>query len=132
MNRIREILIALSNRKIKISINENEEYHLDSQSKERITLSYQDTLDPEIFPWYMMEGVTRMTPWEVFVYYSKELVPSQESYSKNVLKISTKQKKKKKLRKILGKIIQQEPETKYCYCKKEINDVMMIGSFLLN
>lgn len=126
INKIREILLALSNMKIKIAINENMDYILENQPKERITLKYSDTLNPDIFPWFLLSDLTRFTPFEIFNYYSKELVPNEQVYNRLILKKSLNLKLKKK--RSNNKVEQIEPENSgfpYCYCKKDISDIMI-------
>ncbi len=104
------------------------EYHMDSMSKEKISIPYEETINPEIFPWYMLEGVTRFSPFDVFCFYSKEIVPNKDAYNKIILKKSNSLKKNKKSKKILPQL--KEPAFKYCYCKKDTGGTM-IGKIII-
>jgi hypothetical protein len=121
--------MALSNMKIKISINDKMEYHLDYNPKEKISIPYEETINPEIFPWYMLEGVTRFSAHDVFCFYSKEIVPNKEAYNRIILKKSSCQKKNKKNKKNIP--AKKEPDFKYCYCKRDIGGVMIGTIFLM-
>ncbi len=92
------------------------EYHLEDHTKEKITVHYEDTINPEIFPWSLFQGLTKYSPYDVFTYYSSQLANTKEAYYKNILKIS-------------GKSLQANipAPIKYCYCQSS-NEDDMIGS----
>jgi hypothetical protein len=123
IKKIREILFNISNLNIcLININEEEGkeeiYGVNSLYRDKITLTYEETLNPEIFPWYMLKGVTRLSPLEAFKLYSKELVLNHEAFNRIILKRPVIKLKKKKNKAIA-----------YCECKSTSEDDTMIGKF---
>lgn len=112
-------------------------------NKEKINLSYYDTLNPSVFPWYMLKGFSNLSPYDLYKIYSTELVTDESNYSKLILKknFTAKKKKlskKKKLRGIaaisiksaVNNVVQPEETPSdeiFCYCKKPCMGEYMIG-----
>jgi hypothetical protein len=123
MKKIREILIDMSNMNVSLvkssEVDGAEFYSIKPEPKEKITMSYEDTINPEIFPWYLLKGVSRLTPYEAFVFYSRDLVPNHEAFNRVILKKPAIKLKKNKVKK--------QPEILYCVCKTNQDSELMIG-----
>lgn len=146
LNTIRDLIKNISNLNIKITKNSitsednTNEYIINP--KEKIKLTYLDTLNPFIFPWYLVQ-ILNLTPYEAYIIYKKELVPDEYSYNRIILKknISLGKKLKfKQKRNSLNEIVipviandqTAEEANLYCYCKgKYPADFMISKIFLL-
>jgi hypothetical protein len=127
MKKIREILIEMSNMTISV-IKTNDTYGVETYSikpepKEKITVSYEETLNPEIFPWYLLKGVSRLTPYEAYMIYSRDVVPNHEAFNRIILKKPAIKLKKNKVKK--------QPEILYCVCKTNQDSELMIGNEII-
>jgi hypothetical protein len=132
------------------SIEDNTNYQI-KNVKERIVLTYSDTLNPKFFPWYMIKGFSNLSPYDLYRIYMTELVPDEYHFTKLILKknfITNKKKQKslsmkKKLRGIaavsastaasnmLNPVSQKVQEDEiFCYCRKPCNGEFMIGNCL--
>lgn len=127
MKKIREILIEMSNMAVFIykssEIDGDESYSIKSEAKEKITISYEETLNPEIFPWYLLKGVSRLTSYEAYMIYSRDIVPNHEAYNRIILKKPAIKLKKNKVKK--------QPEILYCVCKTNQDSELMIGNEII-
>jgi len=118
--------------------------------KERINLTYSDTLNPKFFPWYMIKGFSNLSPYDLYRIYMTELVPDEYHYAKLILKKNFVKKKpknslskRKKIKRIatasaktvIASVNDQiipstvNSEEIFCYCKKPSNGEFMIGIY---
>lgn len=118
--------------------------------KERINLTYSDTLNPKFFPWYMIKGFSNLSPYDLYRIYMTELVPDEYHYAKLILKKNFEKKnpkkslsKRKKIKRIAGASAKPSiapfndqnfrsivnSEEIFCYCRKPCNGEFMIGNY---
>jgi hypothetical protein len=111
------------------SSNDNAFYEI--VKKPGIKISYEDTLNPAIFPWnkIIVEGLTTK---EIYALY-KRSIPSSYIFSKIILNKTI-----KKGQEILVNIINDKDKTQrieracpdnnlYCYCRKQYTEEFMVG-----
>lgn len=106
LKKVGELGKDISNLSIPIKINYGEdknakEYSYDKNKKLKNNISYLDTLDSKIFPWFLVK-ISNFTPAEAFNEY-KQLVPDELSYNKLILKKSVSVKSKLTNKKGLSK-----------------------------
>ena len=122
----------------------NEYEYVIKNVKEKINLSYPETLNPNLFPWFMIKGFSNLTPFDLHRIYMNELVPDESHFSKLILKknfTSKKKTQKKLMRKnrlranknsvSLNNHVEPAPQSNdeeiYCYCRKPFLGEFMIG-----
>lgn len=128
---------------------ENSYEYVIKNLKEKINLSYSDTLNPNFFPWFMIKGFSNLSPFDLHRIYMNELVPDECHYSRLILKknfTSKKKTQKKFLRKkrlrsntksvSLNNHVEQTKSNNheiFCYCRKPYLGDLMIGksSFII-
>jgi hypothetical protein len=98
-----------------------------------ITITYQETLHPEKFPWYRVT-ITGYTTFELYQTY-KELIPNEVIYAQIILrrKSNLRIKPKKIVEPIVPVVIPQQQElATYCYCRTNKLDINLVGKLLVN
>jgi hypothetical protein len=127
LRKVRDTALMLSNINIIIKVSNNSELNLIRNKKKNISISYLETLNPEIFPWYNIK-IANLTGFEVYQVY-KEFVPNELIYAqliqknKNGLRL-------KKAKPVLTPIV-LPPDYEFCYCKKFTQDVNLVGKIFI-
>ena len=97
IKKVIEMCRDISNLNIPLKItseNEKKIFVYDKNKKTKITLSYSDTLNPKVFPWFLMK-FSNLSPFEAFTEY-KQIVSNDFLFNKIILKKSFKAKILKK------------------------------------
>jgi hypothetical protein len=127
LRKVRDIAQQLSSINITIRLN-GQDYSILYGRNKPITITYQETLNPEIFPWYMIK-FPNLTTLEIYQVY-KELIPNELIYSQIILKKKSLRLKSKPRH--FEPIVQIIPEYQYCYCRQFKNDdTQLVGKFIL-
>jgi len=132
------IILKLRNQKNKKENVENGAVQIESPvpiydviRKNTIKVTYQDTLNPKIFPWnkIIIEGLTTKEIYRLY----KDMIPNEYKFSKKILNKPHKNKGDQKIINICegnGQIRVEkysDDEQLYCYCKKKYGEELMVG-----
>jgi hypothetical protein len=124
LRKVRELALQLTDLNVVIRINSAQDHNIFRNKNKNITITYQETLNPELFPWYLIK-IPGITTFEIYQVY-KELVPNELIYSETILR------KKhigfKKLGQVEQPVVQ---EFLYCVCKQyKCDDIELVGKMV--
>jgi hypothetical protein len=126
--KIRTIISTMSNLDI-FTKKENDNYTIvTNDDDKKITLKYEDTLNPDIFPWYKFEKTINknLTAFKIYQNYRNKWITNPKQFRRIILK-----QKNIKLKKI-KEVNSDTNEVKYCICNGTDNGEPMVGKILSN
>lgn len=81
-------------------------------------MSYKDTLNPKIFPWYLIDNISRVTPKQAYLAYKHLICPDEITFMKKIQQKSDEEIQRKKNLLLRTVTYEVESENKIiCYCK---------------
>lgn len=123
INRIRELAKVTSNATFEFKKKSKNTYYYNTKIESRY--SFIDTINPKVFPWFLVRVKGRKSE-ELFEYYLS-IVKDDNDFNKKILKKSQKQIDKIN-RKIISRFKELEESPIFCICKRTKQDIF-VGIF---